>query len=98
MKSKMIDISDWEGFPNYEKSQINSDAYAQILEYLLKKGIDINHPHCKYYEKKYIEEYTNLFFAKNDLGLYLKNLDNNIIRWFADFNTKTAEVFYERNV
>lgn len=73
MKSKLIDISNWENFSHYEKSQIDSDAYAHILELLLNHGYDISHPHCKYYEEKYIKAYTDLFFAQNNLHLYLLN-------------------------
>lgn len=95
MKNKLIDISNWEGFSNYEKSQIDSDAYACILEFLLKYGYDISHPHCKYYEEKYIKAYTDLFFAKNDLYLYLLSQEPGLIRWNANFSKKIVEVFYE---
>lgn len=95
MKSKLIDISNWEGFSEYEKSQIDSDAYACILRFLIDEGIDISHPHCKYYEEKYVKAYTKLFFAKNNLITWIKTQDQNIIRYKADFGTKTIEVFYE---
>ena len=95
MKSKLIDISNWEGFSEYEKSQIDSDAYAWILKFLIDEGYDITHPHCKYYEEKYIKAYTNLFFAKNNLIAWIKEQDKNIVRWKADFKIKIIEVFYE---
>lgn len=98
MTSKILSIADWEGFDYYEKSQIDSDAYAHILEFLLNEGFDISHPHCQYYEKKYIEAYTNLFFATNDLVTYLREQEPNMTCWFADFGTKTAEVRYGTNL
>lgn len=92
--SKIISIADWEDFAFYEKSQVDTDAYANILEFLLKEGIDISHPHCQYYEQKYIKAYTNLFFAKDKLTRYLQQEEPEMTRWFATFGNKEVKVCY----
>lgn len=92
---EIIDISKWEYFSDLKQNQIEVNGYLFILDYFLNNNTDINNPHYKYYEKKYIESYTNLFFIKILLEDYLKNLRSDIIRWEADFIKQQVTVYYE---
>ena len=98
MKKNIFDISQWDNFNELQKNQIESEGYLRVLEYLLNNNIDVNDDNYQYYEKKYLEKYTNLFFIKNSLSKYLQTLDPQITRWEVNFYEKTIEVYYAEEI
>lgn len=91
----IIDVSNYLDLGELQKSQIEYDAYFNILKYILdnfKNDSDL----LLSYEEKYIKAQSKLFNCKNKILFYLKDLcQNENFDWEINFEKQIAIISYK---